>query len=69
MLAWKLTTNFDTQRHLFSKKITTDYIIETFLCHCSHIEFITTHANEDIFSRLKVNLKKYLNEQKVQQVA
>lgn len=44
MLAWKLITNFDKQKHLLNTKIKTNYTIETYVCSCGHIEFIVNHS-------------------------
>lgn len=40
MVSWKLTNRFDTLNHLFSNKIDTDYIVETYICICGHHECI-----------------------------
>jgi len=48
MMAWKLTTDFDKQRQLFFKKITTDYVIQTYICSCGHTEFIVMQSNEEL---------------------
>jgi len=48
MIAWKLTTDFDKQRHLFFEKIKTDYIVETYICNCGHTDFITTHPEKSL---------------------
>ena len=48
MIAWKLTTDFDKQRHLFFEKIKTDYIVETYICNCGHTNFITTHTEKSL---------------------
>jgi len=41
IISWKLTTDFDKQRHLFFDKIETGYIVETYICSCGHTDFIT----------------------------
>jgi len=48
MIAWKLTTDFNEQRHLFFEKIETDYIIESFICSCGHTDFITKHPQQEL---------------------
>ena len=48
MIAWKLTTEFDKQRHLFFEKIQTDYIVETYICSCGHTDFITKHPEQKL---------------------
>jgi hypothetical protein len=47
MISWKLTTDFNEERHLFSNKINTDYIVETYICSCGHKHFITRHAYQN----------------------
>lgn len=46
MIEWKLTTDFDKQRHLFFEKIETDYIVETYICSCGHTDFIIKHPEQ-----------------------
>jgi len=46
MVAWKLTTDFDAERHLFFEKIETDYVVETYVCSCGVTDFITKHSNQ-----------------------
>lgn len=53
MIAWKLVTNFDEQRHLFFDTIHTNYLIETYICSCSHTEFIVKHSEQNIKYRCK----------------
>lgn len=48
MIAWKLTTEFDKQRHLFFEKIVTDYVVETYICSCGNIDFITKSAKQKL---------------------
>lgn len=48
MIAWKLTTDFDEQRHLFFEKIKTDYIVESYLCSCGHIDFIIKYPKQEL---------------------
>ena len=48
MIAWKLTTDFNEQRHLFYQKIETDYVIESYICTCGHTDFIIKHQEQDI---------------------
>jgi len=40
MIAWRLSVDFNTQEHLFYKKIEADYIITAYICHCGHTEFV-----------------------------
>ena len=47
MIAWKLTVDFDTQKHLFFEKIKTDYVITVYICDCGHTDFII-HNNKQI---------------------
>ena len=53
ILAWKLTSDFNTQKHLFSDEIKTDYLIETFICSCSHIESVVKHPEQTIQYRCR----------------
>jgi len=48
MIAWKLTTDFDTQRHLFTKKIVTGYVTESYICSCGHVECVVKHPKQNI---------------------
>ena len=48
MIAWKLITDFDKQRHLFFKKIETDYILETYICSCGHRDFIIKYPEQKL---------------------
>jgi len=48
MIAWKLTTKFDKERHLFFEKIETDYIVETYICSCGHTDFITKYPEQKL---------------------
>jgi len=48
MIAWKLRSNFDTQTHLFFKKIKTNYIIVAYMCSCGHTDFIIQHSKQNI---------------------
>ena len=47
-IPWKLSTNFNHQRHLFYNKVDTDYIIETYICTCGHESFIVCNANQEL---------------------
>ena len=48
MVAWKLTTDFDAERHLFFEKIKTDYVVETYVCSCGVTDFITKHPSQQM---------------------
>jgi len=48
MIPWKLTTDFNAQKHLFYKKIKTDYLIETYICDCGNVDFILKHSEQKI---------------------
>ena len=48
MQSWKLKSDFNTQKHLFFGKIKTDYVIESFICNCSHIESVIKHSEQTI---------------------
>ena len=48
MIAWKLTTDFNEQRHLFYQKIETDYVIESYICTCGHTDFIIKHQKQNL---------------------
>jgi len=48
MVAWKLTTNFDKQRHLFFETIETDYIVETYICSCGYTDFIIKYPEQEL---------------------
>ena len=47
-LSWKLEVDFNTQNHLFTNTINTDYQINTFICNCGNNEFILSHKYDDI---------------------
>ena len=47
-LSWKLEVNFNTQNHLFTNTINTDYKINTFVCNCGKNEFIISNFNDNI---------------------
>jgi DNA-directed RNA polymerase subunit RPC12/RpoP len=53
MLSWKLSTEFDQQRHLFFEKIITNYIVETYICSCGNINFIIKSATQKLDYRCK----------------
>ena len=48
MIPWKLTTDFNAQKHLFYNKIKTDYLIETYICDCGNVDFILKHSEQKI---------------------
>lgn len=48
MIAWKLTTDFNEQRHLFFEKVETDYVVETYMCSCGHKDFIIKHSEQKL---------------------
>jgi len=48
MIAWKLTTDFDKQKHLFFEKAETGYIIETYLCSCGNTDFIIKNPQQKL---------------------
>ena len=48
MIAWRLTTEFDKQKHLFFDKIQTGYVVETYICTCGHTSFITKHPKQKL---------------------
>ena len=48
MISWKLRTDFDKQKHLFSGKVETEYIIETYICACGHTKFIIKNSAQKI---------------------
>jgi len=48
MLPWKLVTEFDKEKHLFSDIVKTNYVVNTFICSCGHIEFIVADASQTI---------------------
>lgn len=47
-IPWKLSVDFNKSQHLFYEKIKTDYMIESYICSCSHKEFIIKHSTENI---------------------
>ncbi len=58
MIAWKYTTDFDMQKHLFFGEIKTGYMIEAYICSCGHSEFIVKSPQ----SRLDYTCAKCKNE-------
>ena len=52
-ISWKLSVNFDKQKHLFFEKIKTDYTIEVYICSCGHTDFILRHPSQDIIYKCK----------------
>lgn len=42
IIPWKLTVEFDKEKHLFSGSIDTDYMISSYSCSCGHEECIVT---------------------------
>jgi hypothetical protein len=52
-ISWKLTTDFDKQRHLFFEKIETGYIIQSYICSCGYNHFIVKHSSQSISYRCK----------------
>ncbi len=46
MASWKLTSDFNSQKHLFFKKVQTDYLIDTFICSCSYVECVVKHPGQ-----------------------
>jgi len=47
MTAWKLTTDFNEQQHLFFEKIETDYVVEAYACSCGHTDFIIKSQKQE----------------------
>ncbi len=52
-IAWKLTADFNNQRHLFSNTITTNYLIETYICSCGDTFFILKYSQQKLDYRCK----------------
>lgn len=48
MISWKLSVDFNKQKHLFFQKLHMNYIIETYLCSCGCKEFIIKYPNQKI---------------------
>ena len=50
-ISWKLTVDFDKQRHLFYEKLFTDYVVDAFLCSCGHTELIIRDQEQAVVYR------------------
>ena len=48
MVAWRYTSDFNKQYHLFYDIVKTDYVIETFICSCGDIRFIIKYPFQQI---------------------
>ena len=48
MIAWKLTVNFDAQRHLFFEKIETGYVTEAYVCQCGQVDFVVKNPTQNV---------------------
>ena len=48
MIAWKLTTDFDKQKHLFFGKAETGYIVEAYICACGNTDFIIKDPQQEL---------------------
>jgi len=48
MIAWKLTTEFDEEQHLFSNVLKTDYVVNAFTCSCGNIDCIIGYLHDEI---------------------
>ncbi len=48
MIAWKLTTDFNKERHLFYSKIGANYSVDTYRCNCGRTECIIKHVGQDV---------------------
>jgi hypothetical protein len=46
MIAWRLTTDFDKQKHLFFEKIKTNYVIVAYICSCGYIDFVIKYSKQ-----------------------
>jgi len=49
--SWKLTVDFDSQQHLFHKKLSTDYVIDAFICSCGHTDFVVRDREQTVAYR------------------
>jgi len=47
-LAWRLTTDFNKEKHLFTDTLTLDYFVETYVCSCGYTKFILIYRNQEI---------------------
>lgn len=47
MIAWKLITEFDKEKHLFSELITTNYFVIVYSCSCGYDEFIVSTSDQE----------------------
>jgi len=47
-LAWRLTTDFNKVKHLFTGELTLDYFVETYVCSCGYTKFILKYRNQEI---------------------
>ena len=48
MIAWKLSCDFNTQKHLFADKITTQYVVETYICSCGFTDFVLKYLEDRV---------------------
>ena len=47
-LAWRLTTDFNKEKHLFTDTLTLDYFVETYICNCGYTKFILKYRDQEI---------------------
>lgn len=50
MTPWKLSVEFDKEKHLFSDLVTTNYFVMVYNCSCGHNEFIISSSNEEDYT-------------------
>lgn len=52
--SWRIVSDFNQLNHLFSaSNILADYIVETFICTCSHKEFIVRDSSQELHYHCK----------------
>ena len=48
MISWKLNSDYDKQKHLFTDKVKLGNNLETYICACGHIESIIKQPEQKI---------------------
>jgi len=47
-VSWRLTVDLDKQQQLFYGKLSTNYVVDAFVCSCGHTEFAIKDKKQDI---------------------
>ena len=48
MIPWKLITEFDQEKHLFSNIVDTNYFVNSFICSCGHVDILVRYIHEKL---------------------